>query len=147
MSRSYQLLTKDLLKKRIKVATEQGKILNELMLELTILNEKYGGRLDSLTRKQLLRCPICGYQEVFTPHERILHGKYDVISTRVLEIQAYQSLQFHTIYWLAFKVNCGCNRDYFIPSWITPGHALRILREERDFVEKNKKRPYEAYIV
>lgn len=119
--------------------------LQNIMYEITLLNRKYGNKITSLTRKQLFICPRCRYQEVFTPHEKILRNKACFEPVEILEIQPYSIPQLINIYWMVFETRCECPKNHSIYSWMTPLHVLSILRQERDFVEKGIKRPYEAY--
>ena len=119
----------------------------QVKVELESLNREYGGRIRSLTKEQQFKCDKCGYEETFTLHEKILNGNYTIESRRTVVVDETSSpLYFLNILILKSRIRCGCNKSRDVPSKISAEHALKVLREERDLVEKGKKPP-DAYML
>jgi len=116
--------------------------------ELFNLNQKYGGKVGILNKRQSFICADCGYREDFTPHGKIKMGEYSVRDRPVIGVDASGSpIYSYIAHFIFFSFKCNCSVGYKIQSGPTFEYILKLLREERDFVEKNKKRPYETMIV
>jgi len=121
--------------------------LHKCRSELSTLNEKYGGGVSLLAKKQEFECPKCGYHEEFGLHEKILNGEYGIEVTQMTRVQDCQPLYSYILYSLTFMVRCKCPKYNKVSCNITATHALKVLREQRDLVEEGKKPPYAGMIV
>jgi hypothetical protein len=121
------------------------KKLKKIASELKNLNDTYGDRVPYLNRSCIFQCPKCRYKVIYNPHENIEMGE-----ARILTISFEYKDDPHydkVIHELFFVVECRCLEKKLVLNDIILENALRILREERDFVEKGKKRSYEYYVV
>ena len=119
--------------------------LKKLATELKYLGSRYGDRLPFLNRNYMFQCPKCNHKTIYSPHEKIKKGKVKIL-TYLLESQ-YNSSHPIVIHELLFVMRCKCSDENLIINDITLEPTLRILREERDFVEMGKKHSYEYYTV
>jgi len=114
-------------------------------LELELLNKKYGNKVTPLTKPQRFECRRCGYKGQIIPQKKILKGEYGIKPLPVVNMETGITLYY--AYWLVYVVQCRCSGNEIVYGEIGVDHALKLLREERDFFEKGKKRPYESMIV
>jgi hypothetical protein len=134
--------------KIINAAANSQLQISEIDTELILLNNLYGEKVPLLSKKQQFKCKGCGYQEDIVPHEKILNGKYAIKHTTITEIDEYsRPINSYMALGLIFYVDCRCRKNNEVPSVIGIEQMLRLLRQEKNFIENGKPQPYKDMVI
>jgi len=112
--------------------------------ELEELNRRYGKRTRLLSKKDSFKCPNCGSEQEYIPHEKISKGEYEVAIVNIVEYDHLDvPINRYTDRLITFLFDCVCGSDRTkLTSNISLRRALQVLEDEQKLVESGVQPSY-----